>query len=171
MKHATSLEATLDQLVSNLVRALLDATLRSTLSDFGVASSPDAAASRAVVLQATQRHGAPRRPSRRAGPVTSARARRHELTAQPAVGGGAPSGDEASPPHAITDPALLLQAIHDATPSPPAAPSRVKRAQEPATPVADVAETSQASLLRAGEEVVRRSGAGMVFRRQPSGRA
>jgi hypothetical protein len=174
MKNATSLESTLDQLVSAFVQALLEAALRATPSEFAAASEPNLLRVPGTSYSRPAQ-GSPRERSRRAPspqptfaghpPSSLPRGR-----ARPAPG-NPPHGEEASPAHAITDPALLLQAIDDATASSePPVPGQAKRVA-PASLEAKVVEASTESTLRAGEEVLRRTGGGVVFRRVQPGRA
>jgi hypothetical protein len=169
MKHPMSLEATLDQLVSDFVRALLEAALKTTPSDFA-ALGPDSGVRSSALSPPVQEP--PRVRPRRASPPSAVLARPNSAPSREAQDRSSPSspphGEEASPAHAITDPALLLRAIDDATASPepetPPMPSRATRAV-PALLETTVAEASTGSTLRAGEEILRKTGAGMVFRR------
>lgn len=176
MKHPMSLEATLDQLVSDFVRALLEAALKTTPSDFAAALGQDSEVRSPALSPPVQEPSRVQR--RRTPPPSTASARSNRASSREPPDRSSPSSpphvEEASPAHAITDPALLLRAIDDASASPeppvlqmpqmPQMPSRATRAA-PSLLETTVAEASTGSTLRAGEEILRKTGAGMVFRR------
>jgi hypothetical protein len=169
MKHAMSLEATLDQLVSNFVQALLEAALRSTPSDFAAALGPNSGGVPSSTLSTPMQGPLRVRPKRAPPPSSATRAHpptaSSEEAASPPLANSPTQGEEASPAHAITDPALLLRAIDDATTSPePEVPGRIPP-PAPALLATTESQTSTGSMLRAGEEVLRKTGGGMVFRR------
>jgi hypothetical protein len=168
-----SLEATLDQLVSDFVRALLEAALKTTPSDFAAALGKDSEVRSPALSPPVQEPSRVQR--RRTPPPSTASARSNRASSReppdPSSPGSPAHVEEASPAHAITDPALLLRAIDDASASPeppvlqmPQMPSRATRAA-PSLLETTVAEASTGSTLRAGEEILRKTGAGMVFRR------
>jgi hypothetical protein len=173
MKHPMSLEATLDQLVSDFVRALLEAALKTTPSDFAAALGQDSEVRSPALSPPAQEPSRVQR--RRTPPPSTASARSNRASSReppdPSSPGSPAHVEEASPAHAITDPALLLRAIDDASASPeppvlqvPQMPSRATRAA-PSLLETTVAEASTGSTLRAGEEILRKTGGGMVFRR------
>jgi hypothetical protein len=178
MKNSMSLEATLDQLVSDFTQALIEAALHAPLSEFAAATGPykvQAKTSPFLAPPPRKQAGDERstRPSTRPTAISSrvASLPPARLSTPPSAPGAPLHGEEGGSAHAITDPALLLRAIDNATtssPEPPA-PSRSKRAV-PALLETREAEAPRESTLRAGEEVLRRTGGGMVFRRVQPGR-